>query len=251
MKGMILAAGLGARMRPLTEHTPKPLLKVGGKPLIVWHIEALRAANVREIVINTAWLGHKLEKALGDGRALGVNIHWSHEPDGHPLETAGGIIQALPLLGRDPFLLVNGDIWLRKFFSPLKRALAPGRQAHLVLVDNPEHNPRGDFLLACGDAAPEAGVRHAVAPVPDTIDLLPQPPGAVAAGQRLTYAGLAVYCPSLFQGLPAGVRPLAPLLREAIAAGRVGGEYFPGPWVDVGTPQRLQDLDAAIMAGSI
>ncbi len=236
---MILAAGLGNRMRPLTEHTPKPLLQVGGKPLIVWHIEALRAASITDIVINTAWLGHKLEAALGDGRRHGVNIRWSHEPEGKPLETAGGIVQALPLLGHAPFMLVNGDIWLRQRFTPLRDALAAGRQAHLVLVDNPEHNPAGDFLLACGDAAPEAGARHALSAVADT------------PGRRLTYAGLAVYSPSLFEGLARGVRPLAPLLKEAIADGLVTGEYSAGPWVDVGTPQRLHELDAAIMAGTI
>ena len=236
---MILAAGLGNRMRPLTEHTPKPLLQVGGKPLIVWHIEALRAASITDIVINTAWLGHKLEAALGDGRRYGVNIRWSHEPEGKPLETAGGIVQALPLLGHAPFMLVNGDIWLRQRFTPLRDALAAGRQAHLVLVDNPEHNPAGDFLLACGDAAPEAGARHALSAVADT------------PGRRLTYAGLAVYSPSLFEGLARGVRPLAPLLKEAIADGLVTGEYSAGPWVDVGTPQRLHELDAAIMAGTI
>lgn len=236
---MILAAGLGNRMRPLTEHTPKPLLKVGGKPLIVWHLEALRAASITEVVINTAWLGHKLEAELGDGRRYGVNIHWSHEPDGKPLETAGGIVQALPLLGHEPFLLVNGDIWLRQRFTPLRDALGAGRQAHLVLVDNPAHHPGGDFLLACGDQAPEPGERHALSAM------------AGAVGRRLTYAGLAVYSPTLFQGLPRGVRPLAPLLKEAIADNLVTGEYSLGPWVDVGTPARLNELDAAIMAGTI
>lgn len=236
---MILAAGLGNRMRPLTEHTPKPLLQVGGKPLIVWHIEALRAASITDIVINTAWLGHKLEAALGDGRRYGVSIRWSHEPEGKPLETAGGIVQALPLLGHDPFMLVNGDIWLRQRFTPLRDALAAGRQAHLVLVDNPAHNPAGDFLLACGEQTPEPGARHALSAVDGT------------PGRRLTYAGLAVYSPSLFEGLPRGVRPLAPLLKEAIADGLVTGEYSSGPWVDVGTPARLQELDAAIMAGTI
>lgn len=236
MKAMILAAGLGTRMRPLTEHTPKPLLKVGGKPLIVWHLEALRAASITEVVINTAWLGHKLEKALGDGRSFGLNIHWSHEPDGHPLETAGGIVQALPQLGHDPFILVNGDIWLRRPFTPLRTALQAGKQAHLVLVDNPPHHPEGDFLLACGERAPVAGQAYGLSSAAD------------ATGQRLTYAGLAVYCPTLFQGLPKGVRPLAPLLREAIADGNVTGEHFPGPWVDVGTPERLRALDADIAA---
>lgn len=239
MKAMILAAGLGTRMRPLTDNTPKPLLKVGGKPLIVWHLEALRAASITEIVINTAWLGHKLEAALGDGGRYGVKIAWSHEPEGQPLETAGGIVQALPLLGHSPFLLVNGDIWLRQRFTPLRTALAAGKQAHLVLVDNPLHHPQGDFLLACGDDAPQAGAIHPLSARPD------------ARGWRLTYAGLAVYCPTLFQGLARGVRPLAPLLHEAIADGAVSGEYFPGPWVDVGTPERLRELDAAIQAERI
>lgn len=234
---MILAAGLGNRMRPLTEHTPKPLLMVGGKPLIVWHLEALRAASITDVVINTAWLGHKLEAALGDGRRYGMTIHWSHEPDGKPLETAGGIVKALPLLGHDPFLLVNGDIWLRKRFTPLLSGLAAGRQAHLVLVDNPPQHVQGDFLLACGDTLPEPETRY--------------PLIATGSGRRLTYAGLAVYAPSLFQGLSPGLRPLAPLLHEAIAAGTVSGEYFAGPWVDVGTPERLRDLDAAIMAGNL
>ncbi len=237
---MILAAGLGTRMRPLTEHTPKPLLKVGGKPLIVWHLEALRAASITEVVINTAWLGQTLEKALGDGSRYGLDIRWSHESEGKPLETAGGIVQALSLLGHQPFLLVNGDIWLRYRFTPLRDALAPGRQAHLVLVDNPPHHPDGDFLLACGERAPEAGQRYPLAPV-----------DAGRAGQRLTYAGLAVYSPSLFEGLPRGVRPLAPLLREAIADGLVSGEHFPGPWVDVGTPERLNLLDHEIRHGLI
>jgi len=238
VKAMILAAGLGTRMRPLTDNTPKPLLVVGGKPLIVWHIEALRAASITEIVINTAWLGHKLESALGDGRRYGVNIHWSHEPEGQPLETAGGIVQALPMLGHAPFILVNGDIWLRKHLTPLRTALTAGRQAHLVLVDNPAHHPQGDFLLVNGAEPAVAGERHALS-------------SRDVAGQRLTYAGLAVYCPTLFQGLARGVRPLAPLLHEAIADGMVSGEYFPGPWVDVGTPERLRSLDAAIRDGSI
>lgn len=239
MKAMILAAGLGTRMRPLTEHTPKPLLKVGGKPLIVWHLEALRAASVTEVIINTAWLGPVLESALGDGRRYGLRILWSHEPEGRPLETAGGIVRALPLLGHEPFILVNGDIWLRQRFTPLRQVLSAGRQAHLVLVDNPAHNIQGDFLLACGEHLPEAGVRYPLSSVNET------------AGRRLTYAGLAVYCPSLFQGLSPGVRPLAPILHEAIAAGRATGEYFPGPWVDVGTPARLYELDQALTTGTL
>lgn len=238
MKAMILAAGMGTRMRPLTDNTPKPLLEVGGKALIVWHLEAIRAAGITDVVINTAWLGEKLEATLGDGRRYGVTIHWSHEPSGKPLETAGGIVQALPLLGHEPFLLVNGDIWLRYRFTALRSALAPGKQAHLVLVDNPAHNPSGDFgLFAREPHAQVAGQRTVLEPR--------------SAHSAFTYAGLAVYCPSLFQGLSQGVRPLAPLLHEAIASGRASGEYFPGPWVDVGTPQRLTELDAAIRAHTI
>ena len=146
MKAMILAAGLGTRMRPLTDHTPKPLLEVGGKPLIVWHIENLVRAGFGPLVINTAWLGAQLEEALGDGSALGARILWSHE--GEPLETAGGIVRALPLLGSDPFLLVNGDIWLRYDFARLRTSQARMEKlAHLVLVSNPEHNQAGDFAL--------------------------------------------------------------------------------------------------------
>lgn len=238
MKAMILAAGLGARMRPLTDHTPKPLLKVGGKPLIVWHLEALRAASITEVVINTAWMGDKLELALGDGRRFGMNIAWSHEPANKPLETAGGIVQALHLLGHEPFLLVNGDIWLRYRMTALRTKLAPSKQAHLVLVDNPVHNPSGDFgLQGIATDSPPAGQRAVLQ--------------TKSADSAFTYAGLAVYCPSLFQGLSHGVRPLAPVLHEAILAGRASGEYFAGPWVDVGTPQRLQELDAAIRAEHI
>lgn len=235
---MILAAGLGTRMRPLTDTTPKPLLAVGGKALIVWHLEAIRAAGITEVVINTAWLGEQLAAALGDGRRYGVTIQWSHEPAGKPLETAGGIVQALPLLGHEPFLVVNGDIWLRYRFTALRAALAPGKQAHLVLVDNPAHNPHGDFgLQSIASAAPIAAQRALLEPK--------------SAHSAFTYAGLGVYCPSLFQGLSQGVRPLAPLLHEAIATGRASGEYFAGPWVDVGTPQRLTELDAAIRAHTI
>lgn len=230
MKAIILAAGLGTRMRPLTDHTPKPLLAVGGKPLIVWHLEALAAAGVREVVINTAWLGEKLAAALGDGAAFGVHIRWSHE--GEPLETAGGIVQALPLLGDSPFLVVNGDIWLRYDFRRLLplSARMTGR-AHLVLVDNPPHNPAGDFALLAGDGEY----------------------GRVASegAPRFTFAGLSVLHPALFAGLAPGKRALAPLLREAMAADRVSGEYFAGPWVDVGTPARLAELDAQIRAGAI
>ena len=150
MKAIILAAGLGSRMRPLTLHTPKPLLAVGGKPLIVWHIEKLQKIGVTDIVINTAWLGEKLAQALGDGSQFGVNIHWSHEGEG--LETAGGIIRALPLLGSEPFILINGDVWTSMDFAPLLNVRLQGNDAHLVLVDNPPQHPHGDFILAQGKA---------------------------------------------------------------------------------------------------
>jgi MurNAc alpha-1-phosphate uridylyltransferase len=233
MKAMILAAGLGTRMRPLTDHLPKPLLGVGGKPLIVWHIEALARAGITELVINVAWLGAKLEAALGDGQRYGVTIHWSHEEE--PLETAGGLIKALPVLGREPFVVVNGDIWLRYDFSSLRERFADMRQkAHLVLVDNPAHNPRGDFALSANSIAAVTTM-----------------PVANEGEHWFTFAGLSVLHPALFAGLPEGKRALAPLLREAIMAGDVTGEYFSGPWVDVGTPERLTELDQQIRSGTL
>lgn len=232
MKAMILAAGLGTRMRPLTDHTPKPLLEVGGKPLIVWHLEALARAGFTQVVINTAWLGERLEAALGDGQACGVHIHWSHE--GEPLETAGGIVRALPLLGDEPFVVVNGDIWLRYDFSHLRTAQAHmAGLAHLVLVGNPAHNPHGDFSLRGRVFAGVECIVHN------------------EGEPRFTFSGLSVLHPQLFAGLADGRHALAPLLRAAIAAGRVSGEYFAGPWVDVGTPQRLAELDRQIRDGVI
>lgn len=233
MKAMILAAGLGTRMRPLTDHLPKPLLEVGGKPLIVWHIEALARAGITELVINTAWLGEKLEAALGDGQRYGVSIRWSHE--GEPLETAGGLIKALPSLGADPFVVINGDIWLRYRVGSLRERFAGmTRKAHLVLVDNPAHNPRGDFALEADRITVSTTLRV-----------------ANDGEYRFTFAGLSVLHPDLFAGLPEGKRALAPLLREAITAGDVTGEYFAGPWVDVGTPERLAELDQQIRSGTI
>lgn len=223
MKAMILAAGLGNRMRPLTLTTPKPLLVVGGKPLIVWHIEALKAAGITEIVINTAWLGHKLHKYLGDGSLFGVHILWSDEDE--PLETAGGIHHALPLLGNEPFLLVNGDIWLHYDFSRLVNKDLGQNLAHLVLVDNPQQHLAGDFSFN------RQSNSHQVLSEGD---------------QKYTFAGVSVLSPQLFAHLSAGKAPLAPLLRQAIAQGKVSAEYHAGAWVDVGTPERLADLDAAI-----
>jgi MurNAc alpha-1-phosphate uridylyltransferase len=214
---MILAAGRGERMRPLTDHTPKPLLAVGGKPLIVWHIERLAAAGIRRLVINHAHLGEQIERALGDGGRWGVTICYSAEGEGQALETGGGIFKALPLLGAGPFLAVNADVWCDIDYAGLR--LGDGRLAHLVLVDNPEHNPRGDFHL---DAAGRV----------------------LADGEpRLTFSGVGVYDPALFDGCRPGAFPLAPLLRQAMAAGRVSGQHHNGLWVDVGTPARLLMLD--------
>ncbi len=225
MKAMILAAGLGNRMRPLTLTTPKPLLAVGDKPLIVWHIEALKQAGITDIVINTAWLGHKLHAYLGDGSQLGVTISWSDEDE--PLETAGGIQKALPLLGDEPFLLVNGDIWLRYDFQSLVDKSLGDNLAHLVLVANPPQHPNGDFAFARASHQPQI---------------------FSDGEEKYTFAGVSLLSPRLFAHLPTGKAPLAPLLRQAIANGQVTGEYFAGTWVDVGTPERLADLDAVIRA---
>jgi len=218
---MILAAGRGERMRPLTDVAPKPLLPVAGKPLIVWHLERLARSGFRAIVINHAHLGEQIEALLGDGDAWGVRIDYSAEPEG-ALETAGGIANALPLLGDEPFLVVNGDIFCDWDFS--RATVGDDALAHLVLVDNPPHHPDGDFAL---DGAKVGAGRTA----------------------RLTFSGIGIYRPELFAGIERG-RPakLAPLLREAIAAGRVTGEKHSGRWEDVGTPERLAALDAQIRA---
>ena len=223
MKAMILAAGLGNRMRPLTLHTPKPLLEVGGKPLIVWHIEKLQKIGVTEIVINTAWLGEKLATTLGDGSQFGVNILWSHEGEG--LETAGGIINALPLLGDEPFILVNGDVWTTMDFASLLDVQLGEQQAHLVLVENPPQHLKGDFILSNGLAY--------------TFE-------QEQLGEALTYSGIAVLHPRMFVGLENGKRPLAPLLKQAMQQQQVSGEKLQGIWVDVGTPERLEQLDQQI-----
>ena len=224
---MILAAGRGERMRPLTDRTPKPLLAVGGKSLLVWHIERLRAAGFTHIVINHAHLGQQIEDALGNGAAFGVSIEYSREACA--LETAGGIATALALIESDVFPVVNGDIYCEFDFArlaePLARLGQGHDQAHLVLVDNPPHHPKGDFVLDGSQ------VRDADAP------LTPHP-------GRLTFAGIGVYHRALFAHTAAGQKaPLAPLLRMAIDAGRVSGEHFGGRWVDVGTPARLTALD--------
>ena len=217
MKAMILAAGRGERMRPLTDHTPKPLLVAGGKPLIVWHLERLAAAGFREIVINHAHLGSLIEKTLGDGSQWGLHIQYSPEPPG-ALETAGGIATALPLLGDQPFLVVNGDVYCDFDFGRFFRFSVA--TAHLVMVDNPTHHAGGDFSLD--------GLRVIYA----------------HGEQTLTYAGIGVFSPAFFAGVqPGTVMKLRPLLDTAIAAGTLTGERFTGRWVDVGTPQRLAELD--------
>jgi len=218
MKAMILAAGRGERMRPLTDHTPKPLLNVGGKPLIAHLIESLARAGFQDLVINHAHLGNQIEAALGDGARFGVRIVWSREPDG-ALETGGGICQALPLLGPGPFLVVNGDIWTDYPFAHLQRDF-PGL-AHLVLVDNPPHHAHGDFALEGGYVHPEG--------VP-----------------RLTFSGIGLYRAALFHDSPPGKFPLAPLLRSAMARDAVTGEHYQGKWRDIGTPERLVALDAEL-----
>ena len=223
MKAMILAAGLGNRMRPLTLHTPKPLLEVGEKPLIVWHIEKLQKIGVTEIVINTAWLGEKLANALGDGSQFGVKILWSHEGEG--LETAGGIINALPLLGDEPFILVNGDVWTTMDFASLLDVQLGEQQAHLVLVENPPQHLKGDFILSNGLAY--------------TFE-------QEQSGEALTYSGIAVLDPQMCVGLENGKRALAPLLKQAMQQQQVSGEKLQGIWVDVGTPERLEQLDQQI-----
>ena len=216
MKAMILAAGRGERMRPLTDHTPKPLLPVAGQPLIVHHLKALRAAGIGEIVINTGHLGEQLPAMLGNGRDWGVRIAWSPEPP-DALETGGGVFQALPLLGPEPFLVVNGDVWTD---YPFVRLLAtPDVLAHLVLVSNPPHHSRGDFALTDDGRVEESGAR------------------------RLTFSGISVLRPELFVGCASGRFPLGPLLRRAMTAGQVSGEYYAGDWRDIGTPQRLGELD--------
>ncbi|MHA6179073.1 N-acetylmuramate alpha-1-phosphate uridylyltransferase MurU [Pseudomonas mohnii] len=221
MKAMILAAGKGERMRPLTLTTPKPLVRAGGVPLIEYHLRALATAGFDEIVINHAWLGRQIEDYLGDGSRYGVHIQYS--PEGEPLETGGGIFRALPLLGDEAFVVVNGDIWTDYDFSVLHQPIVG--LAHLVLANNPDHHPAGDFQLIDGQ------VRDA------------QPDVAT-----LTYSGIAVLHPQLFEGCSAGAFKLAPLLRSAMANGQVSGERLNGQWVDVGTHERLAQVETLIEA---
>lgn len=227
MRAMILAAGLGTRMRPLTLETPKPLLPVAGKPLIQYHIERLVKAGITEVVINHAWLGEKLEAYVGDGSRFGAKVTWSAEAE--PLETGGGIFKALPQLSEDgsPFVLINGDVFTNYPFEQLlNHNVAGDWLAHLVLVPNPEHNPGGDFHLL-ENYVFESG------------------------DDCLTFSGVSVLSPVLFDGCSAGKFPLAPLLRNAMQSGQVNGEFFSGYWRDIGTPERLQEVSEDIEKGRV
>lgn len=219
MRAMILAAGRGERMRPLTDHLPKPLLPVAGKPLIVHHIEALERAGIQEIVINHAWLGALIEQQLGDGSQFGVRLQYSAEGE-TGLETAGGIKKALPLLGTAPFLVVNGDVLTDINFAALKHALPSAMLAHLVLVPNPPQHPQGDFGF---DAATALVSSH--------------------SDEQFTFSGIALYRPEFFADVPDGKQKLAPFLRDAMAQQLVSGEIHAGFWADIGTPQRLAAAD--------
>lgn len=232
MKVMILAAGRGDRMRPLTDHTPKPLLQVGGKPLIVWHIERLARAGFTELVINHAHLGEKLVATLGNGNQFGLSIRYSAEDKA--LETAGGIANALHLLGNAPFAVINADIYCEYDYTQLARRavelVSRGDMAHLILVNNPEHNLKGDFGLTKGRVTP-------LHPSPFTLP------------STYTFSGIGIYQAALFKHLARGtIAPLAPLLREQINLNKISGEHYNGLWVDVGTPQRLQQLDNLLKA---
>jgi MurNAc alpha-1-phosphate uridylyltransferase len=217
---MILAAGRGNRMRPLTDRVPKPMLRVGGKPLIVHHIERLAEAGIRSLVINHAHLGEQIESGLGDGSDFGVSIRYSHEAEA--LETGGGIFKALPLLGPEPFLVINGDVWTDCPLTGL--GLASGDLAHLILVPNPPHHGRGDFGLTDGRVKADGEPRH-------------------------TFSGLGVYHPDLFAGCEPGAFPLAPLLRAAMDHDQVSGALYRGHWYDIGTPKRLDEIDRWLNSG--
>lgn len=226
MRAMILAAGLGKRLRPLTERLPKALVPVAGKPLIEYHIDKLAAVGIGELVINTSWLGEMIERRLGDGVAFGARIQWSRESE--PLETGGGIRRALPLLGPGPFVTVSADVWSDYCYSHLPHALPAALLAHLVLVPNPPHNPDGDYSLdSTGVVRPRD-----------------------SAGASFTFSGVGVLAPELVADFPDGaVFPLRDALRSAIAAGAVSGEVHTGLWSDVGTPERLAALEQQLARG--
>lgn len=235
MKALIFAAGLGERMRPLTDLTPKPLLRVGGEPLIVWHLRKLAALGIAEVVINTSWLASQFPQVLGNGDAFGLRLHYSYEGQ-TPLETGGGMLHALPLLGRAPFIAMNGDIWTD--FDLAKLPHEPAGEAYLVLVNNPEHHPTGDFVLNDDGSVQDHGTNTTAK----------------------TFSGIGVYRPQLLAhwrdinaNLPdTTAQPprfrLAPLLREAMQRGQIHGCHHPGAWTDVGTPERLHQLDRWLLS---
>jgi len=216
---MILAAGRGERMRPMTDTIPKPLLRIGGQTMIERHVHALARAGITELVINHAWLGEQIEKALGDGHAYGVSIRYSAET-GDSLETGGGILNALPLLGSEPFIVVNADIWTDFPFDSLPSN--PQGLAHLVMVDNPEQHPGGDFSLSEGKLSSNGPA-------------------------MLTFSGIGVYRPAVFADCSPGAFPLGPVLRKLMAAGQVSGERYTGSWFDIGTPERLDAVNRVII----
>lgn len=216
---MLLAAGRGERMRPLTDTTPKPLLRIGGQTMIERHVHALARAGITDLVINHAHLGQQLIDALGDGHDCGVDIAWSAEPGG-ALETGGGIFNALPLLGDAPFLVVNADIWTDFPYAGLPEEI--DELAHLVMVDNPAHNAGGDFSLSAGRLSQRGPA-------------------------MLTYGGIGIYRPDLFADCNPGAFPLAPLLRRAIDAEQVSGEHYRGKWFDIGTPERLEAVNRVVI----
>jgi len=221
MKAMILAAGFGSRMQPLTNHMPKPLLEVGGKSLIVWHLERLKRCGFKEVVINVAWKGDKLISALGTGEQFGLSIQYSDEQKEGGLETAGGIVKALPILGNEPFLVVSGDVWCDYEFqtvSPIKQ----GDLCHLVLVDNPPHHVSGDFQLSKKRISTDGE-------------------------KKLTFSGIGYYDPKAFERLDYGKLPLLPVFLEMMKKGVVSGEKHSGEWQDIGTPERLATLDQALL----
>ncbi|MDA8348965.1 MAG: nucleotidyltransferase family protein [Pseudomonadota bacterium] len=221
MKAMVLAAGRGERLRPLTDTVPKPLVPLAGRMLIEYHLEKLARAGIGEVVINLSWLGERIRAALGTGARYGLQIRYSEEGP-VPLETGGGIAAALGLLGAEPFLVVNADVWTDLEFAALG-PLPPEALASIVLAPNPEHHPRGDFAL-CEETVLEQGET------------------------RFTYTGIGIYRPAFFAGCPEGRFALLPLLRRAIAAGRLRGQVYRGEWFDVGSPQRLAWLDAHVRA---
>lgn len=221
MKVMLLAAGQGKRMRPLTDNKPKPLLEIAGKTLIEWQIERLMKANFREFVINCGYLGAQIPEYLGDGSKYGIEITYSMEPE-QGLETGGGIVNALPLLGEQPFAVVNSDVWTDFPYNLLR--LPANRLAHVILVENPEHHPKGDFVLHSDGSINELGE------------------------DKKTYSGIGVFHPDLFSSLAPRFFPLAPILRSAMAGKNVSGEIYYGDWVDIGTPERLQALEEKLQA---